>query len=268
MEKKKKQKQPLKAWPYLPGSPFDSRTLLAAAKFFLGTLVLLIAFLVVGSMMMWNNMILRVASNGLLLLCAYAVFWQSGMGAGTGAVNLGEILYQRQSTGREISAQERARSYHRAKGFLTALIGSVPIFVCAGILAVTAKRVMSSAGMLPSWLETLERREEIGAALASYHRGAALGLTDVMRMIVRVFVLPLVNMVGSEDKDTLLLIERISPLLVLIPGLCYGAGYLGGVGVRAKIHADIEAGKKKIKRRQKRERQRRARQNQGPGQLN
>lgn len=268
MDKRKKKKVPLKAWPYLTGEPFDSGTPLAAAKFFLSTLALMFALLILGTMMMWSNPVLRILLNAVVMLFAYAVFWQAGLSAGTVAVNLGEILYQRQSTDREIDEKERKRSFHKLKGFLIGLIGCVPVFLCAVILALTAKRVMVGAGLLPSWLESLERREEIGAALASYHQSTSMTLTDAVRLVVRMSLMPMINIVDAGNKDAVLVLERLSPLLVLIPGLSYGLGYLGGVQVRARVHADIEAGKKKIKRRQKRERQRRSTGDHGPGQLN
>ena len=271
MEKNKKKKQPLEAWPYLTGSPFDSRTLPTAVKLCLSMLALMMAFLLLGMMLMWKNDALRVLVNGFLLFIAYFVYWQAGLSSGTVAVNLGEILYQRQQTGREIDGNERRRAYHPLKGFLIGLIGSIPIFLCAVGLALTAEKVMSSAGALPSWLETLERREEIGGALASYHVGATLSGTDVLRLIIRMAIMPFVNIVGAENKDALLMLERFSPLLVLLPGLSFGVGYLGGVKVRSRVHADIEAGKRKIRRRQQRERRQnrqRVRGDKGPGQLN
>lgn len=267
--KKKKPQSPRKSWPYLTGRPVDSRTPLAALKFFLSSFALMVAFLILGAMMMWNNMVLRVVTNLVLLFGAYTIYWQSGVTAGTEAVNLGEMLYTRQATGRDHDMSELPRAYHPAKGFLTGLIGSVPIFLCALALALTAQRVLVGAGALPAWLDTLERREEIGGALLSYHQSDPLVATDYLRLIVRVTIMPIVNIIGGGNKEGLLLAERLSPLLVLMPALCYGVGYIGGVRVRTKIHEDIEAGKRKIRRRQKRERQQRATQgNRGPGQLN
>lgn len=271
MEKNKKKKQPREVWPFLKGTPLDSQTLPTALKICLSMLGLMVGFLLLGMMLMWKNDVLRVLANAFLLFVAYFVYWQAGVSSGTQAVNLGEILYQRQQSGRDINEDERKRSYHALKGILTALLGSIPIFVCAVALALTAQKVMSSAGMLPSWLESLERREEIGGALASYHVGATLSATDVLRLIIRMLTMPYINMVGTENKDALLLIERLSPLLVLLPGVSFGVGYLGGVNVRSRVHADIEAGKRKIKRRQQRERrqrQQRSRGDKGPGQLN
>lgn len=273
MERNKKKKKPQEPLRYLKGAPLDNQTIPAAVKLCLSMLVLMFAFLLLGMMLMWKNTALRVTVNAFLLFLAYFVYWQAGLNAGATAVNLGEILWQRQETDREIEAGERKRSFHPAKGFLTGLIASIPIFLCAVGLALTAEKIMSSAGTLPSWIESLERREEIGGALASYHVGASLSTTDVLRLLVRMAIMPFVNIVSSENRDGLLILERVSPLLVLLPGLSYGLGYLSGVSVRARIHADIEAGKRRMKNRQKREMQQRRKQrrpetDRGPGQLN
>ena len=273
MEKNKRQKKPQEPLRFLTGAPLDNQTPGKAVKLCLSMLVLLMAFMLLGMMLMWKNDVLRVTVNAFLLLLGYFVYWQNGVGAGATAVNLGEILYQRQETGRDIDPGERKRAYHAAKGFLTGLLASIPIFLCAVGLALTAEKVLSSAGTLPSWLESLETREEIGGALASYHVGASLTATDILRLVIRMAIMPFVNIVGAENKDALLVLERFSPLLVLLPGLSYGVGYLSGVSVRTRIHADIEAGKRKIKNRQKREiqqrkKQRRPEADRGPGQLN
>lgn len=273
MEKNKGNRKPQEPLRYLTGAPLDSQTLPAVVKLCLSTVALMFAFLLLGMMLMWKNDVLRVVVNAFLLFLAYFVYWQSGVGAGATAVNLGEILYQRQETGRDVDAGERRRSFHAAKGFLNGLIASIPIFLCALGLALTAEKVLSSAGTLPSWLESLETREEIGGALASYHVGASLSFPDVLRLLIRMAIMPYVNIVGAENKDGLLMLERVSPLLVLLPGLSYGVGYLSGVSVRSRVHADIEAGKRKMKNRQKRELQQRGKRrrpetDRGPGQLN
>lgn len=263
---KKKTGRAMKPLNYVTGDPVDGRTVPGVLKYFGATIGMMVAFLFFGMMMMWNNAILRVGLNAGVLLFGYLLFWQTGLSAGTVAVNKGEIFYQRQQTGRETAEKERREAYHPMKGFIVSLLGSVPIFLIALALALTARRVMTGAGALPSWLETLERREEIGGALASYHEALDMSLTDVLRMLVRMMLMPLVNIIGAESKDGLLTMERLSPLLVLIPALFYGLGYQGGVRERQRVHTDIEAGKRKIRRRQKKEN--RARTHKGPERLN
>lgn len=265
MDKKKALKQP-KPLAYVMGDPVDGRTGIAVLKYIAATFGIMVAFLLLGSMMMWNNLFLRVFLNVGLLLFGYLMFYQAGMNSGTAAVNKGEILHQREQTGRNVSAQERRESYHSMKGFVVALLGSIPVFLIALGLALTARVVMTSAGALPDWMRTLERREEIGNALVSYHQAVGLSVTDVLRLMVRMYLMPIVNVIGAEGKEGLLFLERLSPLLVLIPAIFYGLGYQGGVRVRQRVHTQIEVGKRKIRRRQKRENRNRS--HKGPERLN
>ena len=265
MEKKKAVK-PLKPLAFVKGEPIDGHTVVAVLKYIAATFGMMVAFLLLGSMMMWNNMFLRVFLNVGLLLFGYLLFYQAGMNSGTTAVNKGEIIYQRDQTGRATSEQERREAYHPVKGFVVSLLGSIPMLLIALGLALTAQKVMTSAGALPDWLTTLERREEIGGALASYHQAVSLSLTDALRLMVRMYLMPIVNIIGAEGKEALLTLERVSPLLVMIPALFYGLGYRAGVRVRQRVHTQIEAGKRKIKRRQKRENRNRT--HKGPERLN
>jgi len=271
MEAKKQHKKhkPKKvSRPYLIGKPTDEHTLKTVLKFFLALLGMMFAFLFLGATMIWDNMFLRILTNAVLLLGTYLLFWQSGASSGSIAVNQGEILYQRRETGRSMTQRELAMSYHPAKGFISGLLGVSPLVIATLILALTTQRQMTAPGALPSWITTLERREEIGAALTIYHQQAGMTFTDTLRLIVRMSIMPYVNLVGSGNRDGLLLLERISPLLALLPGVAYGWGYTQGVMVRSQVHTDIAAGKRKQKRKEKKARLQRQQQRKGPEQLN
>ena len=135
------------------------------------------------------------------------------------------------------------------------------------ILALVAQRQMSGVGTLPSWVGSIEKRPEFGAALAVYHETGSLTIESVMRLIVRMTTMPFVNMIGADNSDGMLLMERISPVLNLLPAAAYGIGYINGVGVRTTVHTNIALGKKKAKRKQAKERRDRT-QRRGPEQLN
>ena len=87
-----------------------------------------------------------------------------------------------------------------------------------------------------------------------------------MRVVVRMLIMPFVNMVGATNADGLLTLERLSVLPMLLPALCYGVGYQQGVRVRTRVHTDIATGKRKRARKAKK--QQRARAAKGPEQLN
>lgn len=265
----KKQKIQKVTKPYMKGSVYDRTTLPGALKFFGGTVVLCVVFLILGVMMnleaQWLNALINIA----ILLATFIFFQQIGMGSGADAVSQGEIMFAREEKGRPVADWERSLCFHPLKGLLSALIGSMPLFLCSLVLALIAQRQMTTLGSLPSWLSGVESREEIGAALTYYHETGSMSLESVLRLIVRMSTMPYVNLVGAANKDGMLLLERISPILNLLPALAYGLGYIGGVNVRANVHTNIALGKKKAKRKQARER--RARQQQvhrGPEQLN
>ena len=186
---------------------------------------------------------------------------------GAAAVNQGEILYQRRETGRSVNEKDLALSYHPVKGIVNALLGSVPFMLCALLLALLTERQVAQLGALPGWISGMERREEIGAALAYYHVNTGMELVDVMRVVIRMCIMPYVNILGASNADAMLVLERLSPVLMLLPAVCHGLGYMQGVKARTRVHSEIAAGKRKQKRREKKRRQQRMQQR-GPQQLN
>lgn len=267
MNAKKKTKIEKVSKPYMKGDPFDRTTLPGALKFFFSTLIMTIVFMMISMMMIWEQQWMNVVINLAIVLVAYMMFAQFGMNAGADAVNQGEIMYTREEKGRPVASWERSMCYHPLKGILVALLGSIPLIVCSVILACIAERQMTGIGTLPSWVGSLEGRQEIGNALAVYHETASMSFQSVMRLIVRMSTMPFVNMVGASDMDAMLILERVSPLLNVIPALAYGLGYINGVRVRMEVHTNIALGKKKIKRKQAKERRARS-QNRSPEQLN
>ena len=254
--------------PFLTGAPYDSHVPKAALALFGAQFAMAFVFIMLGAVLSFDNVPLRLITNGLVLLAMVLVFYSSGVSGGTVAVNQGEIMYRRQQTDRDISAEELKRCYHPLKGFVIGILGCLPLLLCALILAVIARRQMYSPGALPSWVTGLVRADEVTAPLTVYTRQAGLGLEAVLRIIVRMSLMPIVNMVGGESADAMLLLERLSPLLVLLPGLSYGVGYTRGVQERQRVHSDIAENKKKAAKKARRQKARKARAEQKPQQLN
>ena len=267
----KNEKKPVGAVkkPFLTGNPTDERTLPGAGGF-LGALVLaaLLTFLVC-TMLGMTGSALRVILNMAMELLLLFFFYNSAIGKGTEAVARGEILYQKQEKGSSFAASEKALCYHPLKGFLTALLGALPFFIIALLLAVMARRQTTGAGALPSWLSSYQGRSDVGDALVAYTASNPMTVEDVLRIVVRILVMPFISMVGTENKDALLMMERLSPVLVLLPAVAYGTGYLRGPGERAKIHAGIaESNRRRVKKEKKARKARMAPKPKGPAQLN
>lgn len=257
--------------PYLKGSMVDKTLPGGAVKFFFFTVLMLFAYVMIAVVMSWDNVIVNLLINGMLLFATWLIIWSSGMNSGADAVNQGEIMLQRQEKGRPVAAWEKAMCYHPLKGLIIALVGSLPLLLCSVGLACLAQRQMTPLGALPSWTAALENRQEIAGALAVYHQDGSITLEAVLRLIVRMSIMPWVNIVGAENKDGMLILERISPLLNLIPAIVSGVGYMMGTQARTAVHTNIALGKKKAKKKQAKERRAR-RQKQatrrGPEQLN
>ena len=267
MSQKKKTVKIVKK-PFLRGKVFDRDTVKSALKFFAATLGMAVANLMMGSMLMWEAAWMTKLFNGLLLLLAYMLFYQGGANKGTAAVNHGEIMYQRKEAGKTVSAADEALGFHSVKGIVNALLGSIPMLICAVILACVAQRQMSGIGALPGWIKTFQRRSEIGEALAFYNNIDPMTLEDSMRLVIRMLLMPLVNIIGIENKEGILRMEQLSVFPLLLPALSYGLGYLRGTDVRTGVHTAIAAGKRKRARKEKKRRQARMNTSKGPEQLN
>ena len=266
--KSKKPAAPVKK-PFLTGSPTDERIVKGVLRFF-GVLVMVavMSFLVC-SMMGFQNSVLRILLNLAVELLVLMILYNNAIGKGAEAVARGEILYQRREKGQEISAGERALAFHPLKGYLTALLGSLPVLICAILLAVTAQRQTTGIGTLPGWMNSYQRRSEIGDALVAYTTTTGMKAEDVLRLIVRIAVMPFVSMVGADNRGGLLLVERLSPLIVLLPAAAYGTGYLQGRLERTKIHTGIaESNRRRIRKEKKARKARLAPKPKTPEQLN
>ena len=267
-------KKPVKVFtkPYLNGGIFDENSLKNILKFF-GMLVMFFLVGLIVSLMsgFGGSQVISVIFNTLVILLLLYISMTQGMRLGTEAVARGEILYQRKEKGEEMTENERKLSFHPAKGFIIGLLGSLPFLILAVVYACMARRVITSIGMLPSVANNMIHRSEIGDPLTpTYTELPASDAVDIMRPIVRACLMPVYQMADTDDKSLLLTLDRLSPLMILFPGIMYGIGYLLGKNERTRVHTRIEENRRLRKRRENRER--RDRQGKGenrtPEQLN
>ena len=255
--------------PFLTGKPADERTGKNALSFFGILLLTVFMTFLVSTMLNFNQPILRIGMNVIVEGIILLLFYSNAAGKGADAVARGEILYQRQEKGISFTEGERAICFHPMKGFLIGLLGTAILLIPTLIQALTASRTVTGVGVLPGWLDVYRRRTEVGDALVAYTAVGGISFADAIRMIDRILVMPFVAMVGAENRDGLLLIERLSPLIILLPAISYGIGYLQGKRLRSRVHTEIATANRKRARREKKARMaRRNRTPKGPEQLN
>ena len=255
--------------PFMSGDPFDENSLKNSLAF-LGTLavVFIITFIACASAA-FSSLILRLLLNLAVIAVGLAIFYNSGAGRGSDAVVRGEILFQKQVKNQPISESERKICFHPLKGFLIGLIGTAPFIIAALILAINTKLQTTESGTLPSWMQAYIRRGDIGNALINYIQPEGMNAVDYIRAFVRICILPFINIFGYANKPAMLAIERISPLILLLPAASYGTGYLTGKKIRTRIHTVIsENDSKRRKRENKKTKKRNSSRNREPEQLN
>ena len=240
--------------PFLTGKAVDGNTLRNSLAFF-GTLIVVffVAFIACASAT-FGSIILRIALNLAVIFLILMIFYNNGAGKGAEAVTRGEILYQKEETGQTVSESERKAAYHPFKGFVTGLLGTIPFFFLAVVLALNTQLQMTQSGTLPSWMQAFTRRGDIGSALVHYTQPEGMALIDYIRIAVRICILPFVNIVSSGSKEGMLLLERLSPLILLLPAAAYGTGYRTGRKIRTRIHTAISENNRKRMRKERKKR--------------
>lgn len=255
--------------PFLTGDAFDENTL-KNSLFFFGTLIIVffVTFIACASAS-FSSLILRLTINIAVIAVSCIIFYNNGAGRGADAVIRGEILYQKQEKGQAFSESEKKVCFHPMKGFIIGIIGTIPFLIAAVILAANTTIQTTESGALPSWMQAYIRRSDIGDALTNYTQSEGMKMIDVVRALVRSCILPFVNITGYSNRYGMLIIERISPVILLLPAVSYGTGYLTGKKIRTRIHTVIsENDRKRVRRENRRRNKRNNVRNREPEQLN
>ncbi|NLW21294.1 MAG: hypothetical protein GXY84_08005 [Clostridiales bacterium] len=241
--------------PYLKGRAFSPLAIRRGLRVLSYLLVSAVLYFFLGQLMVIDLTWLRVLINLGVISAFCALLFGTGARDGEGDVSFAEIAWNRREQGQTVSQDDLAKCFHPLKGFVTALAGALPLVLLCLVYALMAVKDTYTLGALPGWLAGYQQRADIGLALSYYHDRAGFGLNDLLRLVVRLLVFPFVNMVGSRNVEGLLLIERLSPLLVLVPPLFYGLGYWRGENYRARVHGGIAANARRQARRRKKKQQ-------------
>ena len=217
-------------------------------------IALIFIFLFIGQALLSQSAPLRIALNLLVVFGFFMLMYSEGSRAGLDDVAYAEIALSRSESGKALDNKDLARCYHPLKGLMTVLYGMLPLIIIAVVFALIARKQVYVLGGLPSWLQGYERRADIGLALSYYHETQAIGAESILRIVIRLLLFPYVNMVGTDSASALLVLEKLSPLLLLIIPMGYAAGYLRGPALRAQVHGAIKADTKRRIRREKKAR--------------
>ena len=248
--KKKKKQRTLVYKPYLKGSWHDAASIRKSLRILAYYLIFVLIFLVMGAVLSTEIIPLAWLVNGLIVLGCGALLYMEGCRDGDNQVAVGEIAYTRQENGNPVEKKERDRCFHPLKGLFTALCGALPVILVAIVHALVAKKQGYALQPLPEWVTALGKDSEAMAPLQYYLKDGGFTLIDGIRVVGRMLIFPFAQVARLYGADAVLLADRLSPLLVLIPALGYPLGYLTGPRSRAMVHGDIQTNDRRYRRKQ------------------
>ncbi len=227
-------------------------------KLMLNMLFVSLIYLILSLLLTFDALFLRVITALVLIATAAGYLYANGVSAGEGDAGFGEIMYLRDQEGRAITAEDRERCFHPAKGLFAVLVGAAPYLIITLIFACVTTQSTYQLGVLPSWLTRYTRQSGIGDALQYYQGRGGIELITIVRIVVRCMTMPFINVaVGLGDVATLWA-ERLTPIWVLIAPMGYAYGYAQGIKMRTKINTGIAIGEQKKKRRERKARRERS----------
>ena len=252
---KKKNSRAMIHKPYLKGRAVSRLSAKRGGTILAFLLVSAFLFFFLGQILVFDIIWLRSLINLFVIAAMCVITFNQGARLGERDVAFAEIQLAKKESGGAVSDEALARCFHPAKGYFTALAGAFPLVIVCLVYALIAVPASYTLGPLPSWIAPYEKRADIGLALSYYRQTSGLGAADILRLMVRLLVFPYVNLLGLQNSQALLWVERLSPLLLLIAPSFFGLGYAQGERYRAQVHGDIASNQRKFVRRQKKQQQ-------------
>jgi len=197
-----------------------------------------------------ENDMLRLAVAALLGFVVLAIYFVEGMSRGTADASNSRQIARLEKAGHSITAKEDASCYHPLKAVAgSMMLYAVPLAL-AIVLALCAKPYTYVLQDLPTWVSgSYGMREDVMAPLAAYTQSLGTSAIDWIRIVVRLFILVFINLFGNV-QTAIGLIDRLSPLFILLYPIAYVAGYLCGPAQQAKIEKMNKKAKKVAVRKQ------------------
>lgn len=246
----KKKKHTLIYEPYTKGSLWiGGKMFKEALKVFCYFLFFILMYTIVGASLSFESFFLRLVTNGLVLFVCVGVIFNKAIGMGQDDVALGETVYTRLQEGKPVNENDKKLCYRMGRAWLIFLLAIIPVLLITVPAAIGSQRQMYVQQALPEWVKSFESQEEIYQPLMHHTVQQQHGFIDLLRIISRLLISPFIGIFTTKNKDTLLLLEKLAPILAILPAFAFPVGYMMGPYARARVHGDIDQNKKRQKRR-------------------
>lgn len=253
--------------PLLTGSWHGKDAWKRGMKYMLSVLLISLIYLLSSMIMGFDGLAGRIIAAVVVVFALGYYQYAHGVTQGEKDAAFGETMYIRQQDGKTVVEEDRERCFHPAKGFFIAALGALPFVLFAAVFACITSETFYELGILPGWTENLLMQNEFGDALAYYGNRTGLQVMDILRVIDRAMVMPFASIGAYLGNHAALVVERLSPLLVLIAPAGFGLGYTQGINARVRVNTAIKLGVDKKKRKERKARKQRQQQRKQPEQL-
>ncbi len=257
-KKKNKTIEPI-VKPILYGTWNSKEAYKLAPKRTLSILLIALVYVFFSIMAGFDNAVLQIILSIAIVGVVFYFQCNKGMEAGEKDAAFSEILYERQTDGRNVTQEDLQRCFHPMRGAYATLLGAIPFLIVCIVYAFMAKPWSYQLGVLPSWTDSLLMQNEFSDAVSYYGVTHDLNLSDILRIIVRCLTMPFVNIASVFGKTQIVWVERFSAILMLIGPMGFGLGYSRGHALRTQINTGIAQGVEKKKRKERKARRQRQR---------
>jgi hypothetical protein len=224
--------------------------------------ILMVAFLsLVLSAVTGGGSIWGLVINLILIVCFFMLEFMEGATRGEHDVTMSRMVESRlREKNVQPEKRELASCYGPQKAFIAFALATGVFFLLALAVALAAKPYTYALQDLPTWMNAYNGRDDVTSPLAFYRHVGSATVVDYIRIVVRACILPFVNLF-PDVQESALLIDRLSPLFIILLPLSYPLGYLMGPHFYEKRMRENEEAKKatmkRIRRKNKKERQKR-----------
>ncbi|MBO2517801.1 MAG: hypothetical protein CW338_11135 [Clostridiales bacterium] len=236
--------------PYVRGIPVTGTVIRRGLKLLVYQLVFAVFFLLGGGVFSGGAAVLRYIATVVVVFVCCALVWMDGSRDGMTDVTAGQNAYKHREAGKEITRAELEKCYHPLRSVVTFLAVALPLVLVSGLYACMAVKERIALPVA-EWAGSASG-SGAGEGLGYYIKTSPMKLVDILRVIVRICIFPFMNLADSNAKETRLLIDRLSPLLICIPFMAYIPAYLIAPRARAQTHGQIAAGEKKAQKKRAR----------------
>ena len=244
MDKANKSKTAKKKRPLRRAQRFGRELPRMAGKLLLTLFAVTVMGLMFSALQAIESVGLRIALSLVIFTGALMVYISEGANKGAADAAASRFYVSAKERGVALADKDDAACYHPLKALSAALIAfGIPVALAVAA-AVCAKEYTYVMQDVPRWMtDSYGSRADVMAPLGAYSVQQSMQATDWIRLIVRLPILIMVNL--FPDAQTMsAVIDRLSPLMMMVYPVMYVIGYLLGPKINRKVEKQNRRAKK------------------------